>query len=498
MSTSTAAAPPTILCVDDEPNILSSLRRLFRPHGYRVLTADGGAAGLALLRAHASGGTAADIVLLDAAMPGMDGISMLTEARADEHLALPPVIMLVADQDSENLERLADSLMLAGIVSKPATPARLLAAVTAVRDGRNGRSAPSMLPVSTPLSGLLEGMRVLLVEDNEINQEVAQYILLHSGARVAVATNGRLAVDMLAHSPQAWDVVLMDLQMPVMNGYDATLAIRALGLPDLPIVAMTANAMDEDRLRAIASGMNAHVAKPIDVDDMIETLTRLVPAPRGRGSSAAEPGSAATEVLEVPASIAGIDLAAALHRFGGDYGAFLALLKRFENSQGDAVEETRRLLAAGQAREAAQLLHRVCGVAANLGATHVASLAGEAEKALKTGQSHATAALLGQLERAMAEVIEAARTLPSPLRRGQPAQATPGGAPLDLHGGLAELLVLIRKNNLKALAQFHALQPALQQSDREAALALANAIETLNFSEAEKLVLDQLKREENK
>eukprot|EP01133_Synstelium_polycarpum_P030551 gene30551-37953_t len=169
--------------------------------------------------------------------------------------------------------------MLAGIVAKPATPARLLAAVTAVRDGRNGRNAPPALPVSTPLSGLLAGMRVLLVEDNEINQEVAQYILLHSGARVAVAANGRLAVDLLARTPHAWDVVLMDLQMPVMNGYDATLAIRALGLPDLPIVAMTANAMDDDRLRAIASGMNAHVAKPIDVDDMIQTLTRLVPQP---------------------------------------------------------------------------------------------------------------------------------------------------------------------------------------------------------------------------
>ena len=188
----------------------------------------------------------------------------------------------------------------------------------------------------------------------------------------------------------------MDLQMPVMNGYDATLAIRALGLPDLPIIAMTANAMDEDRLRAIASGMNAHVAKPIDVDDMIQTLTRLVPAPLGTGGARRPAGHAVAQTPDVPATVAGIDLAAALHRFGGDYGAFLALLKRFENSQGDAVEETRRLLAEGQARQATQLLHRVCGVAANLGATHVASLAGEAEKALKTGQSHAIAALLGQ------------------------------------------------------------------------------------------------------
>ena len=489
----------SLLIIDDNASVRAMLADWCAAQGWHSRSADSGAAGLALLRASGRDGLPpADLVLLDAAMPGMDGISMLTEARADEYLALPPVIMLVADQDSENLERLADSLMLAGVVSKPATPARLLAAVTAVRDGRNGRSAASALPVSTPLSGLLEGMRVLLVEDNEINQEVAQYILLHSGARVAMAANGQLAVDMLTSTPHAWDVVLMDLQMPVMNGYDATLAIRALGLPDLPIIAMTANAMHEDRLRAIASGMNAHVAKPIDVDDMIGTLTRLVPAPLRGGDNAAQAGNAVADTPDLPATVPGIDLAAALQRFGGDYGAFLALLKRFENSQGDAVEEARRLLAAGQTQQAAQLLHRVCGVAANLGATHVARLADEAEKALKTRPAHATAALLGQLELAMAEVIKATRTLPSPLRRGQPAPHAPGSAPLDLHAGLAELLVLIRNNNLKALAHFHALHPALQQSDRDAALAMANAIETLNFSEAERLVLEQLKREENK
>nr|WP_255206257.1 PAS domain-containing protein [Janthinobacterium sp. BJB401] len=485
----------SLLIIDDNASVRAMLEDWCAAQGWHSRSADSGAAGLALLRAQASGGPVADLVLLDAAMPGMDGISILTEARADALLALPPVIMLVADQDSENLERLADSLMLAGIVSKPATPARLLAAVTAVREGR---SSPSVLPVSTPLSGLLTGMRVLLVEDNEINQEVAQYILLHSGARVAVAANGRLAVDLLASTPDAWDVVLMDLQMPVMNGYDATLAIRALGLPDLPIIAMTANAMDEDRLRAIASGMNAHVAKPIDVDEMIQTLTRLVRAPLGSGDGAVQAADAATQTPDLPATVPGIDLAAALHRFGGDYGAFLALLKRFENSQGDAVEETRRLLAAGQAQQAAQMLHRVCGVAANLGATQIASLAAETEKTLKTGQPHATATLLGRLEMAMAEVIEAARTLPSPVRRSQPAAAAPGGAPVDLHAGLSELLVLIHNNNLKALAQFQALHPAIQQSDREAALAMAHAIETLNFAEAEKLVLDQLKREENK
>ena len=494
-----APAPPaalSVLIIDDNASVRAMLEQLCAAQGWHSRSAASGQAGLELLRRHGSGVDGvppADIVLLDAAMPDMDGISMLTEARGDERLALPPVIMLVADQDAENLERIADSLMLAGIVAKPATPARLLAAVAAVR---NGRGAPPERPAATPLSGLLAGMRVLLVEDNEINQEVAQYILLHSGARVTVATNGRLAVDLLAQAPHDFDAVLMDLQMPVMNGYAATQAIRALGLPDLPIVAMTANAMDEDRLRAIASGMNAHVAKPIDVDDLIQTLTRLVPL--RPVAAAIEAGGRGRLAPDVPATVPGIDLEAALRRFGGDYGAFLALLKRFENSQGDAVEEARRLLAEGKPQHAAQLLHRVCGVAANLGAASVAGLSADTEKALKAGHRDSVAALLSQLEQAMAVVIEGARTLPMPVQRTAAVPAAPGTAQDDLSAGLAALLLLIRNNNLKALAQFHALRPLLEQSDRVTALAMANAIETLNFSEAEKLVLDQLKREENK
>ena len=122
----------------------------------------------------------------------------------------------------------------------------------------------------------------------------------------------------------------------------------------------------------------------------------------------------------------------------------------------------------------------------------------EAENALKGARRRATQSLLGKLERAMAVVIEAARTLPSPAPRGKPGPAAADAGQIDVRAGLAALLVLIRNNNLKALAQFHALHAAIEQSDREAALALAQAIETLDFSAAERLVLDQLKREENK
>ena len=428
-------------------------------------------------------------MLLDCDLPTPDGAALPDWLQAGQ--PLPPLLLMASEHVVAAQAQRCSGLGAAGMLSKPVSPARLLERVAALLGG-DPRDA-GMAPPSehTPLHARLAGMRVLLVEDNEINQEVAQYILLHSGARVAVAANGQLAVDLLAASPRDFDVVLMDLQMPVLNGYEATQAIRALGLSELPIIAMTANAMDDDRLRAISSGMNAHVAKPIDVDELIQTLTRLVPM-LGATDRQTPASSEHAAVVEVPASVPGIDLDAALHRFGGDYGAFLALLKRFENSQGDAVEETRRLLAQGQEEQAGQLLHRLCGVAANLGASTVADLSARAGKAVKAGQGQAADSLLAKLEQAMAVVIEGTRTLPLPL-----SHTAAASSPVDLLAGLAELLDLILNNNLKAPAQFHLLRPALEQSDRETALALDYAIGTLHFSDAEKLVRDQLKREEN-
>ncbi|HEV7815585.1 MAG TPA: response regulator, partial [Janthinobacterium sp.] len=344
--------------------------------------------------------------------------------------------------------------------------------------------------------------RILLVEDNEINQEVAQYILLHAGARVDVAAHGGIAVDMLKAmllaETEHYDAVLMDLQMPVMNGYEATRAIRAMGLAGLPVVAMTANAMEDDRRQAIASGMNAHVSKPIEVDELIDTLTRLAPPlPQQDGAGdGASAGAAAAPGLAagLPRHLPGIELKAALQRFGGNDAAFVALLKRFENSQGDAVAETRRLIVAGERRAAAQMLHRLRGVAANLGAGDVATMASLAEIALNGAQPAELAAQLDALEHAMAVVIDAARTLPLP---SAPPGNDTAAADADLPRALEELLALLQNSNLKALTRFQALRPALERGEREATLALADAVETLSFGVAETLVRAMLDRAGN-
>jgi two-component system, sensor histidine kinase and response regulator len=482
----------SLLVVDDNPTVRDMIARHCLALGWSVWTADSGAAALAMLHklARSVGPRQLDLLLLDARLPDMDGIGLLTQAHTDHSLRLPPTVMMAPDHLTEELQALADTLHIASVLAKPSTPARMLAAVTAVR---TGAAQPSALPVSTPLTGRLAGVRVLLVEDNEINQEMAQYILLHAGARVEIAANGRIAVDLLEADRTRCDAVLMDLQMPVMNGYEATAALRAMGFTELPIIAMTANAMEEDRRLAIEAGVNAHVPKPIDVEEMIGTLLRFTTV--RSDPAAASAGGWAVERDDRPAEVPGVDLDAALKRLAGNYPAFVGLLKRFENSQGGTVADVRMLLANNKRDEAAKLLHRLRGVAANLGAGEIARISAQAEVALHQDNDAELAFMLTALEQSIAVVTAAARTLPLPLPAGAPAPEQ--RTEIDLTQALQELVSLLQTNNMKALTHFQSIRPALESSGQGTVLALANAIETLDFAAAETLVRELLKRKEN-
>jgi two-component system sensor histidine kinase/response regulator len=473
----------SVLVVDDNASVRQALQGIGQSLQWAVMTSANAAEGLQALR---SGHY--DLLLVDSAMPGTDGIAMLVEARADAALALPKVVMMASERSSEDLQQLADSLQIDAVLSKPFTPGAVRDATVAALTGAN---QPEHRSSHAALSGSLAGMRVLLVEDNEINQEMARYILLHCGALVEVAANGEIALDLLRDDPQRFDAVLMDLQMPVMDGYHATEAIRAMGLRSLPIIAMTANVMQEDRQRAIEAGVDAHIAKPIDVDELIATLTRLAPL---HPELAAGPPGAARSVGHGeghPASLPGIDLEAALRRVAGNYAAFASLLKRFENSQGDAVREVRECLAQDKRYAATRVLHRLKGVAANLGATEVARLSAQAETAVAEGQDSSAAALLLSLEQALAVVTTAARELPAPV-------ATAAGSipTASLPQALNDLLMLLRNSNMRALAAFKAVSPLLEQRSPDLLPGLANAIETLDFSSAEQRLQEIMKREE--
>jgi PAS domain S-box-containing protein len=464
-----------VLVADDNASACAALAHACASLGCEVERAAGGIEALALLR----GERRYDLAFLDSAMPDLDGVTVLEYARADQAIVLPRCALVAADPECERLAQLAPGLGIGAVLAKPVTPRALHEALGQLL------GAPAPQPVrSAGLAGRLQGMRVLLVEDNLINQEVANYILVHAGATLAIAGNGQVALSMLAEGGQ-FDAVLMDLQMPVMNGFEATQAIRTLGLAALPIVAMSANALDEDRQRALAAGMNAHLAKPIDVDELVDTLARVT----GRDLAPALPAPVAgLPALPAPASIPGIDLATTLPRFGGSFASFCAVLRRLESSQGDTPGEVRALLRQGDRHGAQQLVHRLRGVAANLGAGEVAALALELEQALRSADDAALALRVARLDSALQVVLEAARELDVQAAPGVQAHNRPAS-----RAELARLLEFLMNNNMKALAQFQALRAALAP---QAAAALAEAVETLRFDTAARLVEALLEAEE--
>ncbi len=483
-------AERSLLVVDDNLHACAAIAAQCAAFGWQVQVAHNGHDALELLRAAGKAGTGYDFMLLDAAMPGLDGISVLTYARADHHIALPRTALMVAEHTREQLAALSDDLKLDAILSKPVTRDALLGVITELHTGRPQAQDGHVLP----LAGRLGGVYVLLVEDNQINQEVANYLLLHAGAAVDIAADGRIAVSMLAAAPSRYDAVLMDIQMPVMNGYQAAKAIRAMGLADLPIIAMTANVMEDDRAHAIEAGMDGHISKPIDVDNMVAALLRVT-----SGGDIAEPERSSyrreeqPDTAPLPAVIPGIDLRSTLPRFGGNFANFVSLFKRFERSQGGTLAEVRQLLRANDRDASLALVHRLRGVAANLGATEFAALALDFEHALRSGGMADLVERLDLLEVELAKLMVAARRLATPATQGAPA-ALPATRQLD--DRLADLLGLLQNNNLKALAEFEALRAELDGlAEPDTLAALGDAVATLAFADAARQVKDILNRE---
>ncbi|WP_137175978.1 response regulator [Massilia sp. HP4] len=477
-----------VLVADDNASARDALATACADFGWRVDTAPDGDAALDALCAQRY-----DLAFVDSAMPGLDGLPLIAAARkAGAHL--PRVCLLAPDPDTERYaelaDELADGLHFAAVLGKPFTRASLRAAVARMLGGAHA-GAPA--PAGTPLAGALRGLRVLLVEDNLINQEVAGFILAHAGATLDIAANGRAALSMLLEDA-AYDVVLMDLQMPVMNGFEATAAIRAAGLA-LPIVAMTANAMDDDRRRSLDAGMQAHLAKPIDVDALVATLARVT---RPMGPQQPDPvaGTAPPQPLLPLPHLPGIDLKSTLPRFAGSFERFCELFARFADGQARTFGELRAQVEAGDRTGAGQLAHRLRGVTANLGANGAADAAHALEQALRDADDGTVRLRLADLGRALDAVVATARELAPPQHEREPASALPSmddGA--TLHDALARLLHLLENNNMKAMAAEGALRPALAAAaGQQAAAALTEAIATLRFDEAARQVIDLMKR----
>jgi two-component system sensor histidine kinase/response regulator len=251
----------------------------------------------------------------------------------------------------------------------------------------------------------LNGLRILLAEDNEVNQQIASELLASVGVKVDVAGNGGEALALLESAPDGtYDAVLMDLQMPGMDGFEATRRLRAgLRFGTMPIIAMTAHALAEERERCLAAGMNDHVTKPIEPEVLFRTLMEWCPQGEKQPEDRVGPGTDAEIATAI--DIAGIDSAAGLRRMGGNLSAYRAVLKQFADRQSGSMQHLRALATSGDIKGIAALAHGIKGVAANLGARALSDAAAEVERIAMGGEIGDAA--LNALEQRLASVIAA-------------------------------------------------------------------------------------------
>jgi two-component system sensor histidine kinase/response regulator len=324
-------------------------------------------------------------------MPGMDGLQASRHIKSDETLRHRPAIVLVTAFGRDEVREEAERLQLDGFLVKPVTKSMIVdTLVNVFADGGEDLRGAS----DAEQASRLRGARILVTEDNEINQQIAVELLEGAGATVTIANNGREAVEMLSRpGPSPFDVVLMDLQMPEMDGYQATMKLRAESrLATLPIIAMTAHATLEERQRCLAAGMNDHVTKPIDPAALFDAIGRFYKPAEGAGAPD-QPSSAALHD-GVP-SIDGLDTNDGLSRVGGNRTLYLKILRQFAEEHGATADQVANALAKGDRSLAERLAHTLKGVAGNIGAAGVQSSAAALERAIR--------------ERSSADEIERAR-----------------------------------------------------------------------------------------
>ncbi|HEY8877749.1 MAG TPA: response regulator [Roseateles sp.] len=468
----TAPAPRQALkalVIDDHAEARRVIGVLAESLGWQVRLAASGAQALELLEA----GTP-EVVLLDWVMPGMDGWQ--TAVRLRQRLGPEPLILMVTSHDRERLAQRSatEQALLDGFLVKPITAAMLSQAVSSALQARCSDAAPP-----EPAPQRLAGLHLLVVEDNPGNQQVTRELLELEGAEVVLAGDGQQALTLLAQTRgrRGFDAVLMDVQMPVMDGTTATRLIRRqLGLT-LPIIAMTAGALDAERHACLEAGMDEHIGKPFDPDTLVAVLRRRC------GAAPAQDKAPAPELppaLLADASRAGIALAEALARMSGR-------VELFERTLGALHEQDRKLaqaLAEG-GRNAARGLHGYRGLAAMLGAGELAALAAEGEHAAAPDEDWRRRFLerrqadLAALDRLAAD-LQARQALHDRL-----AEEDRPSAPGSLAQRVGSLAELLDGADLEALDVHQGLRERLQkEADADTAAALDSAMETLDFNTA--------------
>ena len=432
-----------VLVVDD--NELSRQVLFAQLAGFQIKaeTVDSGVAALDTLE-RAAGNDPFDLVLMDWQMPEMDGIETVKRMRSDLKLDRLPVTIMVTAFGREEVMKLAEQVGINSLLIKPVNVSLLLD--TIMQKFCHGPKTVSTVKAPAEVREQLDhvrGARVLLVDDNPANQQVAAELLKEAGVIPDFADNGQEAV--AAVSSTNYDLVFMDIQMPVMGGYEATARIRGNDhYAELPIIAMTAHAMNGVREECLAAGMSDYLSKPIDPVRLNALLARWIePGDRAVPKKALEPGAGESRG-NLPEALEGFDLNEGLELLNNNRNAYRQLIVDFATRDIPKAKQLQRLLREGQRNEARKRMHSLVGIAGNLFATDVYRLACELEKLLEGPPSTAEGPLIAELERACDVIADTVARLESEEPAAPPETGSKDSSPAML---VYELGRLVARND---------------------------------------------------
>jgi len=479
----------SVLVVDDCAASRAIMKKTLDSFGFKVETVSSGPAALRILAENRTRPNPFKLVILDWLMPELDGIETARRIRSDLKLTLPIILMTAFGRENERQD--AQKVGITAFLTKPIYPSTLFNAIMDAF-GKQAFREPGAHPPITTMASIyktrLKGCRVLVVEDNPTNQQVAQAVLEGAGIRVDIAANGKEAL--AAVQRERYDAVLMDIQMPQMDGYEATRRIRAdARFRTLPIIAMTAHAMKGDDEKCLAAGMDDYIAKPIQQDRLFRTLWKAVK--NRAGQQAFEPRSAATPQSEVPpapaepsgalpAALPGIQIQETLSALAIDPNTFRRILLGFARDNEDTLSRLNAAAAQKDWKRLQQLAHRLNGSAANIGAAGLKAAA----QALETQcQAQAPdAALIHRLESALQEVLASLRRLADQTRTAPTERPTSPIDPQRLKPLLTELATALELADPEAIERH--LRAVGQHLDSTRFQNLASQIAAYDYDEA--------------
>jgi PAS domain S-box-containing protein len=436
------------------------------------------------------------LVMMDWHMPGMDGLEASRIIKRGGRLKHIPKIVMVTAFEREDIRTQAEEMGIDGYLLKPVTPSTLYDTLVELFGVVGDKTELTRVTRTEATPHDATGIRILLVEDNEVNQQVAAELLESAGASVRIANHGGEAVRILieGEQPPPFDVVFMDLQMPEMDGFTATRLLRAQPrFQGLPIIAMTAHALVEERQHCLEAGMNDHVSKPIEPDALFATLKRWA-NPRQVQAAGAEhrPAKLAADVI-LP-EIDGVDVASGLKRVAGNKRLYRDLLVQFAAKQGDTDSQILAAIESGDRKLAERIAHTVKGVAGNIGLGQVFTAAEKLERTIREVDA-AVPALVEEFALVLSRQVQAIQQAMRDVMPVRQAERSPGSDARAASAAIAHLRTLLQSSDGDAAEAFLAVEDALAGAcDKPRLSALSAAISEFDFVGA-LLRLDEIAKE---